>query len=268
VPITSAETTVPGHPDNFARYLVALRDFDVIATISQASGHEFEGWRDTLSAIGTTGPSIVPVSLPVEIPESEPTAMAEAEMHFRAGRLPVVLVVGSHEPRKNHLAVLHAAELLWRDGLQFSLSFVGGTSWSGEAFDRRILELQGAGRPVDSTSQLPDRLLWEAYRLARFTVFPSLNEGFGLPLAESLAAGTPAVTSDFGSMREIAEGGGALMVDPHDDHALVAAMRTLLEDDVVLARLTAETQARAAHPRTWDDYAADVWDVVTGPGGA
>jgi glycosyltransferase involved in cell wall biosynthesis len=94
-------------------------------------------------------------------------------------------------------------------------------------------------------------------------VFPSLNEGFGLPLAESLAAGTPAVTSDFGSMREIAEGGGALMVDPHDDHAIADAMRTLLTDDAVHARLTAEAQARAAHPRTWDDYAAEVWDALT-----
>lgn len=264
VPVTSAETTVPGHPDVFARHLVAARRFDVIATISQAAGHEYEGWRDSLSAIGVTGPRIVPVSLPVEIPEPDPESLAEAEVAFRPGRLPVVLVVGSHEPRKNHLAVLHAAELLWRDGLNFSLSFIGGHGWSGEEFSRRMAQLQAAGRAVDTRSGVPDRLLWEAYRVARFTVFPSLNEGFGLPLAESLAAGTPAVTSNFGSMREIAEDGGALMVDPHDDHAIADAMRTLLTDDAVHARLTAEAQARAARPRTWDDYAAEVWDVLTG----
>ncbi len=45
------------------------------------------------------------------------------------GSLPIVLAVGSHEPRKNHLAVLHAAELLWREGLLFTLTFVGGHSW-------------------------------------------------------------------------------------------------------------------------------------------
>lgn len=264
VPITSAETTVVGHPDVFARHLVAVRNFDVVSTISNAAGHEYEGWRDSLTAIGVTGPQIVPVSLPVEIPEPEPDATADADVQFRAGRLPLVLVVGSHEPRKNHLAVLHAAELLWRDGLEFSLSFVGGTSWGDQAFSKRISELQQLGRPVDTTSKLPDRLLWPAYRLARLTVFPSLNEGFGLPLAESLAAGTPAVTSNFGSMREIAEGGGALMIDPHDDDALADAMRTLLTDDAVHARLTAEAQARAAHPRTWDDYSAEVWDALVG----
>jgi glycosyltransferase involved in cell wall biosynthesis len=262
VPITSSETTTPGFADYFARNLAALRRFDVISTISEAAGHEYGGWRDTLSAIGVSGPRIVPTPLPVEIPEPDAEAATAAGIRFRIGHLPLVLVVGSHEPRKNHLAVLHAAELLWRQGHQFSLSFVGGRSWEGDSFTRRVAELQRAGRPVDTESNLSDRLLWAAYRIARLTVFPSLNEGFGLPLAESLAAGTPAVTSNFGSMREIAEDGGALMVDPHDDHAIAEAMRTLLTDDDVHARLTTEAQERAARPRTWDDYAAEVWDSL------
>jgi glycosyltransferase involved in cell wall biosynthesis len=266
VPITSSETTSAGFADYFARNLAAIRRFDVVSTISRAAGDEYGGWRESLSAIGVRGPEIVPVLLPVEIPEPDAEAAVEADIRFRVGRLPVVLVVGSHEPRKNHLAVLHAAELLWREGHQFSLSFVGGGAWGGDAFTRRILDLQRIGRPVDTESKLSDRLLWEAYRLARFTVFPSFNEGFGLPLAESLAAGVPAVTSDFGSMREIAEDGGALMVDPHDDRALTDAIRTLLTDDDTHARLAAEARARAAHPRTWDDYAAEVWDALVGPG--
>lgn len=264
VPITSSETTAVGFADVFARHLVAIRNFDVVATISEAAGYEYAGWRNSLSAIGVEGPQIQPISLPVEIPDHDPLAAAEADVRFRVADLPLVLVVGSHEPRKNHLAVLHAAEILWREGHRFSLSFVGGGAWGGDAFDLRIAELQRIGRPVDTESKLSDRLLWAAYRMARFTVFPSLNEGFGLPLAESLAAGVPAVTSNFGSMREIAEDGGALMVDPHDDHALTSAMRTLLTDDAVHARLTAEARARAAHPRTWDDYAAEVWNALAG----
>jgi glycosyltransferase involved in cell wall biosynthesis len=264
VPITSSETTAVGFASYFSRYLAALRGFDVVATISEAARDEFSGWARSLEAIGVDGPEIVPVALPVEIPELDPESMAEAAQRFKIGRLPLVLVVGSHEPRKNHLAVLHAAEILWREGVQFSLTFIGGNSWGGDAFSRRVGTLQRAGRPVDTESKLSDRLLWSAYRLAHFSVFPSLNEGFGLPLAESLAAGVPGVTSDFGSMREIAEGGGALMVDPHDDHAIADAMRTLLTDESVHARLTAEAVARAAHPRTWDDYAAEVWDALTG----
>jgi hypothetical protein len=61
-------------------------------------------------------------------------------------------------------------------------------------------------------------------------------------------------------MLEIAAGGGALTVDPHDDHAIAAAMRTLLVDDVVHDRLSAEALNRPA--RTWDDYAREVWNLL------
>jgi glycosyltransferase involved in cell wall biosynthesis len=88
-------------------------------------------------------------------------------------------------------------------------------------------------------------------------VFPSLNEGFGLPVAEAIAAGTPVVTSDFGSMREIAAHGGAILVDPRDDEAIADAVWTLVTDDDAHARLAAE--ARRAPRRTWDEYADLVW---------
>ena len=134
----------------------------------------------------------------------------------------MVLCVGSHEPRKNHLAVLHAAELLWREGFAFSLVFIGGNAWRDDRFLEHVERLQDAGRPMVSVRALPDDLLWAAYDLAHCLVFPSLNEGFGLPIAESLASGTPVVTSEFGSMREIAGHGGGLLVDPRDDHAIAA----------------------------------------------
>lgn len=70
------------------------------------------------------------------------------------------------------------------------------------ALKRRLAELQAGHRPVQAITALSDDLLWAAYRLARFTLLPSFNESFGLPVAESLASGTtPVVTSDFGSMR-------------------------------------------------------------------
>jgi glycosyltransferase involved in cell wall biosynthesis len=260
VPLTSAETTQLGFAGVFAGNLAAVRSFDRIATISQAAATEYSGWRSMLTAIGVAGPAIASVPLPVEGEEPTEADLTAARERFLVGTLPLVLVVGSHEPRKNHLTVLHAAELLWREGLRFSLSFVGGNSWGSDSFSRRLTELQRAGRPVDTESRLSDGQLWAAYRLARCTVFPSLNEGFGLPVAESLAAGTPAITSDFGSMLEIAADGGALTVDPHDDHAVAGAMRDLLTDDVLHTRLHQAALARP--PRTWDMYADEVWDFL------
>jgi glycosyltransferase involved in cell wall biosynthesis len=262
VPLTSAETTADGMGGGFAMMLSAMAYGDRIATISASAAAEYRGWRTMLSGAGLSGPEITPIALPVEAQRPSDAALAEARDLLVAGQLPMVLCVGSHEPRKNHLAVLHAAELLWREGVAFSLVFVGGNAWRSERFVQRLNEMQGAGRPVESVHALSDELLWAAYRLARCVIFPSLNEGFGLPVAESLASGTPVITSEFGSMKEIAAAGGALLVDPRDDRAITAALRRLLTDDALHARLSAE--ARAHPTRTWETYAADTWAYLVG----
>ena len=214
VPLTSPETTAEGFPAVFALNLAAVSQMDTVVAISEAAANEYRGWRRMLAGAGLAGPDIAALSLPVQAPQATAESLEAARRLLLVADLPMVLVVGSHEPRKNHLAVLHAAELLWRTGLRFTLTFVGGSSWGGVEFMERLEELAAAGRPVEALSKLDDETLWAAYRLARVSVFPSLNEGFGLPVGESIAAGTPAITSNFGSMREIAEGGGALMVDP------------------------------------------------------
>lgn len=260
VPLTSAETTDTNVPGYFMQELAAIRHMDRIATISQAARTEYEGWRTMISSLGVTGPTIQTISLPVEARTPSTDELTAARRRYCVPSVPMVLCVGSHEPRKNHLAVLHSAELLWREGIEFSLVFVGGNAWNSDRFQRRLAELQAAGRPVEAALGIAEGTLWSLYRLARCTVFPSLNEGFGLPVAESLASGTPAVTSNFGSMLEIAAEGGALVVDPRDDHAIANALRTLLTDDLTHAQLVREALARPA--RTWEDYAAETWEYL------
>ena len=259
VPITSSETSAGGFAGVFALNLAAVAHFDVVGAISVAAATEYEGWRRMLEGAGLAGPTIAAVTLPGHAPPADAASLRSAAARFALPGMPLVLVVGSHEPRKNHLAVLQAAEILWRRGHRFGLTFVGGNAWASEEFTERLQSLRGAGRPVESVSKLPDRLLWAAYRVARCTVFPSVNEGFGLPVAESLSAGTPVLTSDFGSMREIAEGGGALLVDPRDDEAITSALERLLVDDLLVARLADE--ARARPQQTWADYAERLWTV-------
>ncbi|MGW6131532.1 glycosyltransferase family 4 protein [Cellulomonas sp. NPDC055163] len=257
VPLSSGETVGEGMGSAFAGIMAAVRHMDRVATISHAAAREYEGWRMMLAGVGLPGPQIAPVVLPVEAQRPSEAALDSARTRFLADALPLVLCVGSHEPRKNHLAVLHAAELAWRSGAQFNLVFVGGNSWNSDAFTRRLRELQDAGRTVESVSALSDDLLWAGYALARCVLFPSLNEGFGLPVAEAIATGTPVVTSRFGSMQEIAQHGGALLVDPRDEHELAEALVSLVTDDAVHA---AVARAGASAPtRTWDEYAADLW---------
>nr|WP_254071293.1 MULTISPECIES: glycosyltransferase [unclassified Rathayibacter] len=206
------------------------------------------------------GPDIRPILLPSQPEDVTEEELATAARSLVTDDLPLVVCVGSHEPRKNHLAVLHAAELLWRRGLEFSLVFIGGNAWNSAEFLYRLEVLEGFGRPVRSLSSITDALLWSAYRLAHCTIFPSINEGYGLPIVESLSVGTPVITSGFGSMLEVASEGGALFVDPHDDQDIAAALERLLTDTALHERLTAE--ALAIDGGTWDQYAARVWDYL------
>lgn len=265
VPITTAETSHEGLVPGFARNLAGARYARIVVPIAEGAADEYRGWRDMLAGAGGTGPRIAPVVLPTERPEIAAEELAAARARLRCGALDLVLVVGSHEPRKNHVAVLHAAEHLWQEGRSFSLTFIGGNSWNSDEFTGTLAELQAAGRPVEAISAATDALLWGGYQLARFTVFPSINEGYGLPVAESLVSGTPVITSGYGTMKEIADaGGGALLVDPRDDDSITDAMRRLLTDDDLHARLSAE--ARARRVRTWDEYAAATWDLLSDHG--
>ena len=257
VPMTTAETSHIGLIPGFSRNLAAARYARTVVPISAGAAGEYLGWREMLTGTGLPGPDIVEVVLPGQAPPEDAAATRRAADRLCLGGLPMVLVVGSHEPRKNHLAVLHAAELLWREGVAFSLTFIGGNSWNSEWFQVGLERARSAGRPVETISAADDDLLFGAYRSARCTVFPSVNEGFGLPVAESLACGTPVITSRYGSMAEIAQQGGVLLVDPRDDHDIAAAMRSLLTDDARHADLA--DQARRRPERTWDDYARECW---------
>lgn len=262
IPLLSAETLELEEPEKFMTYLSALKFADRVAGVSRSSAAEFASFASMLSSQGLPGPGTVEVQLPVEFAVQDEATEPAAVRPSPSGAGPEVVVVGSHDPRKNHLAILHAAEVLWQHGQRFRLSFVGSPG-SNEEFLTRVKRLQHRGRDVHLRTGLSDAQLRAAVSGARFTVFPSLHEGYGLPVAESLALGTPVITTSYGSTAEIAEGGGAITVDPRDDAALTAAMRRLLTSDEDIERLRAEIRER--RERSWQDYADELWDAIVRP---
>ncbi len=253
IPVTSADMVPMGETDRFVHYLEVIKYTDRVAGISVSAAAEFHGFAAMLPTQGLPGPRVVECALPAD------TSHAAGPAPAAVAKPPLVLCVGSVEPRKNHLAVLNAAELLWREGLSFQLRFIGGGG-AGQAFAKRLRQLRRAGRPVRADTAISEADLAEAYQSARFTVFASLHEGYGLPVAESMAFGVPAITTNYGSTREIAEGGGVALVDPRDDTDILQAMRRLLTDDAYLAQLADEVQRRPR--RTWEDYAAELWTAL------
>lgn len=265
IPAVSADLVAPDEPVKFSRYLTIIKHSRRVAGISKSAAMEFRGFSSALAVQGLDGPKVIECSLP----SSSVTTGAGREVPLGVDRddrpprdVPLILSVGSFEPRKNQLALIHAAETLWRERFQFQLLLIAGSAWSSEVPDA-IRELKERGRPIESRTSAPDSEVIAAYRRARFSVFPSLHEGYGLPVVESLSLGTPVITGAYGATAEVGLGGGAVLVDPRDDEALVNAMRLLLSDDAVLADLKSQIHERPR--RTWDDYASELWAGLVKP---
>jgi glycosyltransferase involved in cell wall biosynthesis len=259
--VVSADLVHPAEPQSFCRYLTVLKHARRIAGVSRSAAAEFGGFAATLPAQGLPGPTVVECSEPSRpMTAADPSAPGTGAVHN--SRTPLVLSVSGLAPRKNQLGLLFAAERLWREGLDFEVLLIAGSWWAPET-SAMIERLQEAGRPLTLRTLATDEEVTAAYRAARFSVLPSLHEGYGLPVAESLAFGTPVITTNYGSTAQIATNGGALLVDPRDDEALVEAMRALLTDDALLQRLRQETRDRP--DRTWADYAADLWNLLVVP---
>jgi glycosyltransferase involved in cell wall biosynthesis len=252
IPVTSRPTVSRAETNKFVDYLSVIKYATTVATISEAVAEEFRGFASMLPAQGLIGPRILSSPLPWGGQRAAPTVAFE-----KVSPRPLVLCVGSKEPRKNHIALLFAAEMLWRAGHDFELLFIGSYGPDTRGFRRRLRGLQKAGRPVTAPHHTDDATLWRAYGDARFTVFASLHEGFGLPIVESLRRGTPVITSRFGSMGEIARHGGCIAIDPRDDAELVEAMKLLLIDDERVASLRDE--ALAITDDSWSEYAGRLW---------
>jgi glycosyltransferase involved in cell wall biosynthesis len=139
-----------------------------------------------------------------------------------------ILYVGTIEPRKNLPRLIDAFAAARRAGMPHRLVCVGPYGWSSRDLSSHI-EQRGVRDAVHFTGYVPFEDLPAIYNLGEFFVFPSLYEGFGLPVVEAMACGTAVITSATSSLGEIA-GDAAELVDPTNTDALVAAIRRLAAD--------------------------------------
>jgi hypothetical protein len=124
------------------------------------------------------------------------------------------------------------------------------------SIEARFKRLISASGQFHYQGYLPDADAHALFSRTRFSVFASDDEGFGLPIAESLAHGVPCLTGNFGAMAENAHGGGCLTVDVKDQRALSAGLLRLMREDALVARLRGEIAVRRF--RTWREYAASL----------
>jgi glycosyltransferase involved in cell wall biosynthesis len=167
---------------------------------------------------------------------------------------PFVLAVGSINPRKNLSRVVQALELL-SVKVPHHLLLAGASGWDSDETWRYIRSSTVSDR-VHYLGYVSDAQLNALYRRATAFIYPSLYEGFGLPVLEAMACGCPVVTSSVSSLPEVA-GDAALLVDPTDVTALADAVLAIVEEDDLAAELRALGKERSLE-FTWDRCAEQV----------
>jgi len=254
IPVTNANYSELRRPH--VDYLTELTRFDRLFPISRFSSDALmqilrsaDVAKDDLEHFQD---SVQPILLP------EGQIRPRAATAVRDG----LLMVGTVEPRKQQLQVMQAINAL-RDSCPAIASMRVDVVGALHPDTARPFLKEIARNPLATFhNQISDCAVESLYDRAAFSVFASYDEGYGLPIAESLVRGVPCLTANFGSMSEIAHGGGCLTVDVTDAHDLQAGLRLMAEDNALLSGLQKQISARTF--RTWHDYASDVLDGMAG----
>jgi glycosyltransferase involved in cell wall biosynthesis len=161
---------------------------------------------------------------------------------------PYIGFVGTIEPRKDLPTLVAAFAPLARARPDLRLVLVGGDGW-GVGAVRDAIASSGVATHVLRTGYVEDDVVPALYRHAAAVVYPSREEGFGVPALEALACGAPLVTTQGSALAEVV-GDAALTISAGDVDALTEAMHTILDDDERAAELRAAGPRQAA-PFTW-----------------
>jgi glycosyltransferase involved in cell wall biosynthesis len=227
----------------------AVAAADVVATVSSEVSRtlikHFQTPREKLVVIPN---GIAPYFRRISDP-----LLLNATQHKFGLKHPLVLGVGTLEPRKNHAGLIKAFYAAQKKkGGPAMLALAGGPGWLYEETRKLVADLK-LERKVRFLGRVSDLELITLYSMADVFAFPSFFEGFGIPPLEAMACGAPVITSNTSSLPEVA-GDAALLVDPTDTTALAQAIQTLLENEELRSQLVQKGYLQA-QKYTWDNSA-------------
>jgi glycosyltransferase involved in cell wall biosynthesis len=193
---------------------------------------------------------------PMFRPVADPQNLAAVRARYGLGSAPFILAVSTLQPRKNYARLIRAFARL-RDQ-SVNLVIAGGKGWLFETIFAEVARLALRERVI-FPGFVADGDLPALYSAARLLAYPSLYEGFGLPMLEAMACGTPVVASTASCLPEVA-GDAARLVSPTDVEALSVALDQVLADETLRRDLTAKGYARAGQ-FTWEQSARQLLSI-------
>ncbi len=247
VPLRLPFTTLDNKRQTYRLLRKIAEEADHIVTVSENSK------RDIIQLLGVPEERVTntyeAVEFPAELVERPDDLVAEQlSGSYRLERQGYLLFYGALEPKKNVGRLIDAFML---SAVDIPLVITGAVGWGNRAEAKLLEELQAAergraegGRRIHHFEYVSVPMLVTLIRGARAVLFPSLYEGFGLPVLEAMLLGTPVVTSRASSLPEIA-GDAALYVDPYDIDDIARAIKTITADEGLRQELSRRGRVRA-----------------------
>ncbi len=250
IPVLAPEPYAPGRVALYRTYLRSLAGADLVLVTTQ---HVAAQLRRFLDAEELRVPRVTVVPLAAELP-GVPRAAAPAPA--RVGKAPLeLLTISRWEPRKNLPLLLRAIERVRNGGRDVRLTLVGRRG--GFPDHEAELDAMLARMPwVVAPEETRDPALPALYARHHAAIYPSLDEGFGLPVLESLWCGRTCLHHHGSAMAEVGRGGGTLALDMADEGEVAAVLARLHDDPAITTHLAAEAARRPL--RRWFDVATDI----------
>ncbi len=223
----------------------AVEAADVVATVSHEVGRtlikHFQTPQEKLT--------VIPNGVGAHFRRITDPILLGATQHKFNLKAPLVLAVGTLEPRKNHRGLIKAFyKAQQKKNGPAMLAIAGGQGWLYEETKQLVAELK-MEKKVRFLGRVTDLELVTLYSMTDMFAFPSFFEGFGVPPIEAMACGAPVITSNTSALPEVAKD-AALLVDPYDIDALADALTRLTEDASLREELRQKGYQRAKQ-YTW-----------------
>jgi len=247
------ESVMPGMSQHLNTWVPrSVQRADHVIAVSEAT-------RQDLMELYHTPPGKISVLYHGVTPEFAPVTSAarlnDVRQKYNLGQNPFILSVGTLQPRKNYQRLIQALAQLEAD---VSLVIVGGRGWQVEPILAEI-ERQKLAARVHLPGFVADADLPALYSAAALFVYPSLYEGFGLPVLEAMACGAPVIAANRSALPEVV-GNAGLLIDPYNVDELAAAINRLLGDGSLRAQLATAGRAQAAQ-FTWPAMARQLVEM-------
>jgi len=215
------------------------------ATRVITSSHATESLLISHARVAPEKIRVIPLGVDLPSLVLSPAERSREQERILGGQGELVLSVGVIQTRKNTLNMLKALKML---PAKYTLALSGGDGYGSEAI-HEFIRAESLGARVKLLGHVDDLQLARLYQSASVFLFPSLEEGFGIPILEAMAGGVPVVTSNVSSMPEVG-GDAALYVNPHDPADIAGKVVRAVEDSALRATLVERGLERASQ-FTW-----------------